>query len=273
MDAVCVVTPDGKGHTELNGSARATNPAWSPGGDEIAYASLGSRSSGSGHWLGGDDLYLMNADGTEVSQLTSGESFDSSPAFSSDGSSIVFASDRDLVRTPETAAASGSLYRMTLAGGEVTRLTEGPLDSDPSWSWASDQIAFVRGTEIWVINPDGTEGERLFAVPGRFASAPSWSPDGTQVAFELDGEITIGSIESGILTPLSRRSEVTSEEQDPTWSPDGQQIAFSAIASEVGCRAIFVAALRGGIPSRVTHCDEPSQRLASSPAWRPSTRS
>lgn len=268
-DTICLVESTGQGYRGLADSHPAADPGWSPEGNVIAFASLGTRSVEGAHWIGGDDLYLIGTDGSDLRRLTSGDSFDSSPTFSGDGRSIAFASDRELVRTSGTTGASGSIYRIDVGGRSITRLTDGPFDSDPSWSWASDRVAYVRRNEIWVLDADGNQ-RRLISFPGRFASAPAWSSDGTKLAFELDGRIYTAGSNGQRPTPLTT-SDQTAEEQDPTWSSDGKRIAFSAIdtSADVECRAIFVVNAINRTLERITDCDEPGQRLALSPAWRP----
>ena len=65
-----------------------------------------------------------------------------------------------------------------------------------------------------------TKGKR-----GGLAGPPSWSPDGTRIAFDRDGDLFIIDVESGEETRLTRTQ---GPEGDPTWSPDGSRILFVA---------------------------------------------
>ena len=60
----------------------------------------------------------------------------------------------------------------------MDRLTEGYLDSGPSWSPDSSQIMFRRGTDdasdLYVIKADGSDARRVFRSDG-YASQPVWS--------------------------------------------------------------------------------------------------
>ncbi len=69
----------------------------------------------------------MNADGSEQANLTNNEAIDWSPAWSPDGSKIIFVSDRD-EKNPE-------IYVMNADGTEQTRLTHNPAeDILPAWT-------------------------------------------------------------------------------------------------------------------------------------------
>lgn len=96
------------------------------------------------------------------------------------------------------------------------------------------KIAFCTGTEIYVMNSDGsnpvffTEGEN-----------PAWSPDGRKIAFEYHDQIYI------INTDGSEKVNLTPYPADhhaPTWSPDGRKIAF--VSDRDGNDEIYVQYLR-----------------------------
>ena len=67
----------------------------------------------------------MNADGTAQTRLTTDPAEDTQPAWSPDGSKIVFTSDRD---------GNGEIYLMNADGSGQTNLTNNPAyDSSPAW--------------------------------------------------------------------------------------------------------------------------------------------
>ena len=107
-----------------------------------------------------------------MSRLTEGNSLDTTPSYSPDGSKIVFNSDR---------GGSQQLYVMDSGGGGIKRISFGNGKyGTPVWSPRGDLIAFTKiegGTfYIGVMRPDGS-GERLltqdFLVEG-----PTWAPNG-----------------------------------------------------------------------------------------------
>jgi Tol biopolymer transport system component len=167
-------------------------------------------------------IYLMNADGTGVTRLTSDPS-DSEPAWAPDGTVIAF------VRSGEGDA---DVYVMNANGNEVTPLTTDGANSAPAWSPDGSKIAFTRetpgNTDIYVMNPDGSNVTRLTNDP-LLESAPTWSPDGSRIAFSAyvspPGPVHIYTMGAD----GTSRTRITDSELDdasPTWSPDGTSIAF-----------------------------------------------
>lgn len=140
------------------------SPSWSPDGQQIAF--LSNRAEG---W----DLYTMPASGGEATRLTSGATADD-PAWSPNGRWIA------IERNHRIEAISPT-------GGERKVLVEEA--SYPTWS-SSQQLAFVRNRDLWVLEPDG--GERLLL---RDAEQPHWSADGETIVFVRRGiwEFEVGS--------------------------------------------------------------------------------
>jgi TolB protein len=148
---------------------------WSPKGDAIAFTS--SRD-------GNQEIYVIDADGTNLRRLTTAAGSDANPAFSPKGDLIAFESNRD--GTPE-------IYVMKADGSDQERLTDfsaAPTPSNvavskPTWSPLGDRLAFHRRVaaqgqrghlEVYTINADG-EGVRQItntASPG-FSGFPSWA--------------------------------------------------------------------------------------------------
>ena len=75
-----------------------------------------------------DDIYVMNADGSEPVRLTTDPAMDFDPSWSSDGTQIAFRSHRD-------ATGAGEIYIMNADGSEQTNLTQNTFgDFSPAWS-------------------------------------------------------------------------------------------------------------------------------------------
>jgi Tol biopolymer transport system component len=144
-------------------------PAWSPDGGQIAFHSDRN---------GNFDIYIMNADGSDIQQVTSSNAMDGYPTWSPDGGQIAFQSQRD---------GNWEIYLINTDGTGATRLTQDTAeDTDPDWSPGGDKIVFQSDRdgdlEIYTMGVDGQAVTQLTenAIPDQF---PAWSPDGQQIAF------------------------------------------------------------------------------------------
>jgi dipeptidyl aminopeptidase/acylaminoacyl peptidase len=162
---------------------------WSPKSNAIAFASNRHDLAGTPAANRNDEIYVMNADGSDVVRLTGGEGrlpapgADVNPAWSPKGDRIAFESNR--TGMPE-------IWVMNADGTDpvqLTSFTAGPTPSNvsvtkPTWSPKGDRIAFhrrvgaqgVRGHfEIYTMNADGTNVTQVTSTiaPG-FSGFPSW---------------------------------------------------------------------------------------------------
>ena len=93
------------------------DPAWSPDGQKIAFTS--NRDGGGNDW----DIYVMNADGSDIARLTDGAG-NEYPAWSPDGQKIAFVSDR---------GGDSDIYVMNADGSDISRLTDNSAgDREPA---------------------------------------------------------------------------------------------------------------------------------------------
>ena len=117
----------------------------------------------------------------------------------------------------------------------------------------AERIAFASNGSISMIHTDGT-GARVITPGG----APSWSADGTRLAYSCSG-ICITNADG---TSSTQMNIAGVSPRDPTWSPDGQKIAFATGAQ--GTSEIDVVSLGGGIAHLAT-----GLTYAGKPAWSP----
>lgn len=206
--------------------------------------------------IGPGDIYVMNADGSGRTQLTTDPANDQSPAWSPDGTRIAFVSDRD---------GNAEIYVMAADGSQQTRLTQDAgEDTVPAWSPDGSRLVFRSDRdgnyEIYTLEVDGGAVARLTDDPA-LDTTPAWSPDGKQIAFvsDRDGnpEIYLLMADGSGLQQLTR--DTSADSFDPAWSPDGKQIAF------VKGSQLYVMQADGSAPTQVTAVET----LVGRPTWSP----
>jgi TolB protein len=221
-------------------------PAWSPDGRQIAFASKRR---------GSFDLYVMNADGTGTRPLTSTAADEGHPTWSPDGEGIAF-----------SRGASGDLYVMNTDGSGVKPIANSPADeTQPAWSPDGRSIAFVsrkpgaQVRELWMMRADGSEPTRLTRLEAT-SSSPAWSPDSTRLAFSTNTGADKFDVYFVVVDGKDLEQVTTTPDDsfEPAWSPDGKTIAFSRGG------AIVMIDLDGN-EEEITDRDNND----SSPAWNP----
>lgn len=148
--------------------AHGDAPDWSPDGTQIAYAR-------------GGQIWVMNANGSENTQVTHSETRKNGPSWSPDGRQMVF------IIAP-TRATHGprrpKLGVMKADGTGSSQLTASPNRrnaDDPTWSPDGTKILFTTGRrelpELWVMDADGSYEVPLFPLdPYPFPGRASWQP-------------------------------------------------------------------------------------------------
>ncbi len=132
------------------------------------------------------DIYTMNADGTQLKNLTDTPQSDWVPVWSPDGQKIAFFSDRD---------GDSEIYIMDKDGSNLVQLTDNTgYDGTPRWSPDGTKLAFDTDRDggdwdIYIMNPEGSDPS---PVTNNTSSdfAASWSPDGSWLVYlsNADGD-------------------------------------------------------------------------------------
>lgn len=249
---IYLVNVSGAGARRLTADQASSDedPAWSPDGNRIAFTSDRS---------GNPEIYVADADGSNVLRLTNNPAADYQPTWSPDGARIAFVSER---------SGNADLFAVDLDGTNPVRLTtSASRDVNPAWS-RDGRIAFTSDrdgrAEIYVINGDGAEA-RLTTSGG---SQAAWSPDGTRLAYTAPQCSFYGCYPLIVIEDSTSAlpPRVIGPAEHPTWSPDGSKIAYSAFDCDfyyVTCRPNMIRIHRLGSPDVIP--------LAAgvSPAWRP----
>jgi len=222
-------------------------PDWSPDGRHIVFIRV--QDSASGVAIPGNELWIMNADGSSQRRLVDATNSPIHPRWSPDGRQIAFdAYDPSVgMFRPHLMNADGSnVHALSSAAGNAYYV-----------EWAPDgtKLLFLSnrappyGEAIYVIQTDGS-GERQLTDTSACNSSVGesrWSPDGARIAYGCALGDTIYTIDSA----GKNRVLVTSPGAGPVWSPDGRQIAFTS--GRDGGFNIYVEDLASGTISRVTH--------------------
>lgn len=131
--------------------------AWSPDGKRIVFISKRA---------GNAELFLLDADGGNVKQLTTSPEEENQPFWSPDGKKIGFC------RSEANATSTYDIWTMDADGTNVVNLTSSPgFDGDPAWSPDGKQILFV--------STRGGDGFRLYLMrprPGKERAVHALGP-------------------------------------------------------------------------------------------------
>lgn len=187
----------------------------------------------------------------------------------SDGSDIAFVSTRDGdYAVYEMSASGGGQHRVTEAQPEASDKKVLFLAVEPAWSPNGTEIAFgsrrSKSFDIEVMNADGT-GKKSLTSTKENDSHPTWSADGSQIAFRREGDIYVMNADG---SDARRISGSTAEESDPAWSPDGEWIAYVRSALGTTVQEVWIMRPDGSERRRVTK----QNARAFTPAWSPDSR-
>lgn len=234
-DDIYLVRTDG-GTTKLTKCPNwVGTPAWSPDAKTLAVSYIGPSDTRL-------KLALLKGTGGPVTTLTTGVGMSNSPAFSRDGSVLVFAGG-------DGGDDNLAIYTVPVSGGSATKLVgggaNGEANDEPDWSPTTDVIAWARKApmsqtfDVWSMTVDAS-GHNPTAMTnltnGQGSSRyPSWSPDGTKLAFASDRsgswQIYVMDADGSNVVQLT----TSGNHSQPAWSPDGKQIVYTTGCTTAVC--------------------------------------
>lgn len=269
---IFVMHADGSGHRRLTDDADLpkSGPAWSPDGSRIAFD---AQQWPYDRW----NLYTMNANGSDIRQITVASAQDVAvhvsavgppiadtwtatipivsgnfdPKWSPDGSRIVFHS-----YSGPTGAVS-DIFTIKGDGSDLRRLTRDLDAVAPAWSPDGSRIAFFSsGGDIFTMANGGGDIRQLTYRDDLHDAYPAWSPDGVRIAFSTGSgsgsasDIAVMCVDG---TRISTLATLTID-AEPAWSPDGARIAISRSSDAAGAGRIHIIDLAQTTLTRAEDC-------------------
>jgi Tol biopolymer transport system component len=207
------------------------------------------------------DIYLVRADGTQLTRITSTPAAEYDPAFSFDAKRLAYVSNE---------TGSDQVYIRDFSDGSIRQLTNQAGGADqPAWSHDGKRLAFHSGISVYMIDADGMNQQLVSQGVNDYNpdEYPSFSADGTQLVFDRGNQIEAIRIDGS-----NRRLIVQAAadpENSPAVSPDGYNVAFA-----MGCMIPRIAVVPfAGSPATacmVTFVSVAENGAAHRPAWGPS---
>ena len=227
------------------GSSYDSQPTWSPDSKQIAF----TRDTGEVI-----NLWVVDIDGQNLQQLTNSQFFTVDPTWSPNGETILYSSI-DENRTV-------GIWTISIKTGLVTPvLTDSYQNITPRWSpdgtaivlvsnrpWGKRVIQATGG--IWIYRLGADEPEILIPEETVWHAHPTWSPDGTKIAYSSirtgENQLFVASSEAG--NPF-RITFNDGDSYTPVWSPDGKSLAY--ISNADNQFTLWTIPAFGGNPSEV----------------------
>ncbi len=208
------------------------DPAWSPDGRQLAYAS-----NRAGYW----DLYVYDLASRETRRLTFDVAFQAAPSWSPDGFWLVY---------ENYSGQSLDIYIVAVDGSESPQRLPGSgamPDFSPAWSPDGRKIAYTSwesgaSQDIWVFSLDTQTAVNLTNTPNRNEDFPAWHPDteGPNAGLLAYSASDAGSDKIFVKSTTSDDPpRVIGVGRHPAWSPDGSSIVAAVDTRDAPYLAVY----------------------------------
>jgi TolB protein len=230
-----------------------------PGVSDTEFAFVSDRT-------GAKEIYVMDADGTNVRRATTHKNINTFPHWSPDGKAIVYTSYRHANRPQLFLLTRGSR-----SPGRILRELNGAQVYRGVFDPSGNRLAVVRdmegSSEIFSVGRGGGGGAQRLTRNGAIDVGPSWSPDGRTLAFTSDRagspQIYLMDASGGDQRRITFNGSYNA---NPAWSPDGKWIAYE---SRVGGQMdIWLIDPQGSV--NLPLIEHP--RSDEAPSWSPDSR-
>ncbi|HCK65698.1 MAG TPA: hypothetical protein DHW49_05485 [Anaerolineae bacterium] len=174
---------------------------------------------------GNSDIYVVDVNGNNLTQLTTSAAHDLYPSWSPDGTQLVYQTNE---------GGDQEVAIIGISGGTSYTITNNDCnDWGPVWSPDGDWIAFYSDCDgernIYKIRTDGSDRTQLTYTSGANSWFPAWSPDGRKITFSSNrsGKYFIYSMDvnGGSEVQLARGCV-------SYYSPDGSQILYGVYCDD-----------------------------------------
>ena len=250
---IYTMRPDGSEVVQItNLETDDREPDWSPDNSQIVFRS--NRNEGGTNPEGEFEIFIMQADGSNVRQLTRNSCDDRHPFYSADGKKVYFVSQTagDLFQLFSIAVDSGELKQITNMEGGVKMPNR---SRDGSWLlFQTDGGPETNHTqEIYKMRLDGSELTRLTNNDAH-DKVPQFSPDGTYITFQSkrDGDYEVYRMKADG-SEQTRLTHVEGKDKRNSWSPDGKKIVFQS--TRTGHWEIYTMNPDGSDQTQITRGD------------------
>jgi Tol biopolymer transport system component len=206
-------------------------------------------------------MYVANADGSDVVNITNSRGYDAEGSYSSNGSKILFASNREAYSRPlsqaeqrlfeDDASYFMDLYIMDADGSNIEQLTFSPgYDGGPFFSADDQQIVWRRfnpdgnSAEIWTMDVDGSNARQL-TDSAMVSWGPYFHPSGDYIIYSSNvlghANFELFMVDAQGLRDPIRVTNTEGTDILPVFTPQGDKLAWSTTRTPDGSSQIYMA--------------------------------